>query len=214
MPADDYDAKRKHFITSTGRVRTRAEVRVEIDRLTEYVRKEAKRYAELLDVGTITPAEFEAAMRQLLKSSHIVAASVGRGGRERMTPSDWGRVGNKLAWQYKYLKKFSRKIAADIISGPASSNRVQMYASALHVTYYQSVYQEMQDFPDKPKGKDGKELLVKRVLNAKESCDDCVAYANEGWMRLDEMPELGTLECGDFCKCDLIFSDDEQDEPA
>jgi hypothetical protein len=209
MP-DDWDAKLKHYTTASGRTRSRAEMRAEVDKLTEYVKRQSKLLAEQAQEGAITAKEFELSMRELLKSGHIIASSVGRGGRARMTSTDWARVGRKIEWQNGYLKKFSKLIARDLLSGPASSNRVQMYASALHVSYYNSVYVEQGDRPtDVPLDANGKELLVRRELNAQESCGDCVEYAGMGFMPLDEMPELGSLECGDFCKCDLIFSDDE-----
>jgi hypothetical protein len=208
-PHDYYDEKRKRFVTASGRVRTRAELRREIDGLVSHTKREAKRLAQSVYSGKITAVEFDIAMRELLKSGHIVAASVGRGGRDRMSARDWGKVGQKIKWQYGYLTKFSRKIARDILSEAASANRVQLYADALHVTFYRSFYDEMKDRPeDQPTGKDGKPLLVKLVQNSMEGCPDCKADADEGWMELDEMGELGSRECGDFCKCDLVFSDD------
>jgi hypothetical protein len=209
MP-DDFDVRSHHYFTESGRRRTRAEVRGFIDQLTDKVKRQAKRLAVMAHNGTITQAEFEASMRTLLRSGHVIAASVGRGGRVRMTAKDWGRVGAKIKWQYKFLAKFARKIGTDAISGAASSNRVQLYADALHISYYRAFYSEMAESPkDKPIGKDGKELMVKLMQNSKEGCEDCEADAAMGWMRLDEMGLLGTRICGDFCKCDLVFSDDE-----
>lgn len=208
MP-DDFDAKLRYFI-SQGRRRTRAELRKAIDTLTEAVATEAKHYAAQLAAGEITLDVFYASMGELLKSAHIVASTVGRGGIARMTTADWSRVAAKIEWQYGYLKRFGRKIADDVLKGPASANRAAAYSSALHVSYYNSVYADQTDRPtDVPRDKNGKEILVRRDLNAAESCPDCVAVAGDGWIPVDEMPLLGTLECQDFCKCDLIFSDDE-----
>jgi hypothetical protein len=209
MPPPHDHFENKKFVTSSGRVRTRAEVRGAIDELVEHTKREARRLAHAVYSGKITAAQFDIEMRELLKSGHIIAASVGKGGRVRMRSRDWGIVGNKIRWQYKYLTKFSRKIARDILSEAASANRVQLYADALHITFYKAFYEDMKERPkDAPVDKDGKPLLVKLVQNSQEGCEDCAADASEGWMELDEMTPLGGRICGDFCKCDLVFSDE------
>jgi hypothetical protein len=210
MP-DDWDAKLKYYTTEQGRVRSRAELRSEIDKLTEYVKRQSKLLAQQAQEGAISAKEFELSMRELLKSGHIIASSVGRGGRARMTSTDWARVGRKIEWQNGYLKKFSRLIARDLLSGPASSNRVQMYASALHVSYYQSAYVEHSDIRDVPRDKEGKEKMARLVTNSEEGCQDCANDEAEGWVPIDTFGELGTRSCGDFCKCDIEFSWDDDE---
>ena len=210
--ADDYDVRAKHFITKAGRIRSRSEMRQEVAKITDHLKKEARRLAQAQAAGRITANELETEMRSLLKASHTLAASIGRGGWKRMTPKDWGRVGAKIKWQNKYLKKFARIIARDILSGPAAMNRIQSYASAIHVTFYRAFAEEMRETgtmpSDVPRDKDGKEILVKLVQNSEEGCPDCIADADEGFMPLDEMGDLGTRECGDWCKCILVFSDE------
>lgn len=205
MP-DDYDIKTRQFVTEKGRVRSRGEMRQEIDKLTDRVKRDARKLAERFHDKEIDEAEFVVSMRELLKSGHIIAASVGRGGRQRMQAADWGRVGRKLKWQYKYLDKFAKRIANDTISGVAGSNRAALYASALHISYYDSVYVDYAEV-DKPVDANGEEILVRLVQNSQEGCEDCAADAGEGWMPVDQMGELGTRICGDFCRCDLEFSD-------
>src|SRR3954467_2552266 len=134
--AHDYDAQLRAFVNrDTGRTVSRAKVRSLIDDLTTTVQKDAKTIATKFESGGINLAEFELQMRELLKSGHIIAASIGRGGRLRMTQADWGRVGAKLKWQYGYLSKFARKIERGSISKILTANRAQAYASALHITF-------------------------------------------------------------------------------
>lgn len=199
----DYDPQRKRFVKD-GQTIDPKEVRALIDKLTETVQKDAKRIAKRYETNKITLAQFKKEMQLLLRSGHIVAASVGKGGRDRMTQADWGKVGAKIKWQYGYLDKFAKKIESGRISKIHTANRAQSYASALHVTFYESFATENAKVD---KGKD--EPLVRRVLNAKESCAGCSKYAAKGWIPVAEMPLLGELECGDFCKCDLEFKDDE-----
>src|SRR5688572_1895956 len=111
MPPHDYSTKQKKFVGVS-----RLAVRHEINKLTDFVAREAARIAKGYQAGNLTLLEFETEMRVLLKSAHIVAASVGRGGRSRMLQQDWGRVGAKIKWQNGYLTKFARKIGRGSIS--------------------------------------------------------------------------------------------------
>lgn len=200
----DYHAKSRKFINrDTGKEVSRARVRGLIDKLVERVQRDSKSIAVRFERGDINLAEFEIQMRELLKSGHIIAASIGRGGRARMTLSDWGRVGAKIKWQNGYLAKFARKIEQGRISKIVTASRAQLYASSLHISFYNSFSKEG------GKGPEDNRPRVRRELNAEESCPDCVHYASLGFISVDEMPELGELQCGDFCKCDLVFSDDE-----
>ena len=199
----DYDIKAKQF--AGERRITRREVRAEIDKLLEEVEKQNALLASRFVGGDITIAEFELESQSLLRSAHIVAASVGRGGRDLMTLSDWGKVGAKIAWQNRYLEKFARKIERGTLSEASIANRARSYASAIFVSFSDTYQKAQTEFVE-----DGKNpILARLVQNSKEGCEECSADAAEGWMSVDDMKEIGTRICGDFCLCDLEFSDEE-----
>jgi hypothetical protein len=205
MPPYDYDPNRRQF-RDAGRYISHKETRAAIDRLTDFVKKQAARYARQFDNGTITATEFNLAMRELLKSAHIVSASVGRGGRERMTQKDWGRVGRKLQWQYGYLDKFTRRLER---GGFASTvTRSKAYVNAVYVSYASAFKEAQTEFIEgggntNPNGGE----MARLVQNSQEGCDECNADADLGWMPVEEMGDIGSRICGDFCKCDIEYSD-------
>lgn len=55
--------------------------------------------------GSISANVFIRLVKQEVKNAAIVAYIVGRGGRSQMTQADWGRVGNVIKEQYKFLDK-------------------------------------------------------------------------------------------------------------
>lgn len=195
----DYDPKTHRFVRD-GRPVSPAAVRGEIDRLTEYVSKQAARIGERYAKGSINIAQFEIDMRELLRSAHIVSSAIGKGGRVRMAASDWGRLGAKLRSEYSYLATFVRRLGRGAVEKIAAPWRAQKYASAVRVSFYQSVRSEHKDDPGKVK--------VRRILNAKESCPDCIHFASLGWIDPEEQPEIGELQCGPYDLCDLEFEDD------
>ena len=204
MPPHDYSVTRKAFY-SGGRKVSRQAVRREINALIDHVGSDATRLGRLVRDGRISPIEFELAMRDLLRSAHIVAASVGKGGRARMLARDWGRVGAKIKWQYGYLQRFARKIARGGISDTALASRARSYASSIFVSFSNTFQDAQTEFVEGGKNP----VLARLVQNSQEGCEECTADAAEGWMSVDDMGEIGSRICGDFCRCDIEFSEDE-----
>ena len=201
------------FITSNGKYRgpdgrliSRVELRGLIDKLSSFVVRRSKNIATRFDAGKITAAQFNAEMRELLKAGHIVAASVGRGGKAQMTAKDWGKVGAKIRWQYGYLDKFARKLERGAIANTA--NRARQYVNAIYVSYATALQETVKELgPVK-----GEDIKVRLITNSREGCIECENDEAEGWMAVDDMAEIGTRLCGDFCLCFLEFSDDVQGE--
>lgn len=200
-----YDPTKRKFIDGNAYV-SHLETRAAIDRLTEFIKKQSAKYAKAFNDGKMSPDEFNAAMRELLKSGHIVSASVGRGGKDRMTAGDWGRVGRKIKWQYGFLDKFTRKLKTGKPINVRS--RAAAYVDAIYISYADSFKVAQTENPTTG----GSGFLVKLVQNSTEGCAECEADAALGFIPVEEMGEIGTRICGDWCKCDLVFSDAEGNE--
>lgn len=205
----DYIRRERRYRGPDGRLISRREVKRLIDNLTDFIRKDATRIASKFDAGSITAAEFASEMRGLLKSGHIVAASVGKGGRQRMTSSDWLRVGRKIKWQNGYLEKFARKLESGTLSRASTLNRARAYVNSVYISYAETFF-DAQVEPIEPRGDQTKDenILVRLVTNSEEGCPECAADEDEGWMKPEDMTELGGRICGDFCRCTLEFSDE------
>jgi len=184
-----------------GVVITAVMLRELIDKLTTYSRTQAKRLGRQLEAGTITPEQFAAAMSTLLASAHIIAASVGRGGRNRVTDADYRKIDKKVEWQRGYLKKFVASVAAGTVIAGISA-RAASYISAIYPTFANTRFDEQQ------RGVNGEKIQVRLVTNSQEGCSECAEDEAQGWMPVEDMGEIGSRICGDFCKCDLVFSDE------
>ncbi len=209
MPHDYDESQRSYRDQQTEKYLSRRALRTLINKLTKFTKKEATRIAARFDAGSITAEEFNLEMRELLKDAHIVAATIGRGGRERMTVADWGRVGEKLRWQYGYLDNFTRKLGRGTLKIANTENRARQYVSSVYVSYARSLQAAEKEFIDR--GGDTnpeREMLCRLVQNSKEGCEECTADAEAGWMPVSEMGEIGTRICGDFCLCEIEFEDE------
>ena len=88
--------------------------------------------AENLYTGRITLGMWEEDMRTRLRIYLVSATMIGHGDPETVTKSMWGRVGNHLKQQYKWLHGFAKAIYDNrmTVSLEAIKARAHLYAAA------------------------------------------------------------------------------------
>lgn len=192
-----YNPKTKRY-EDDGNPIEQAAIIALIHKLTDRAKVEAKRLTARLQDGSLSREQWQEAMQSLLTSAHIIAASVGKGGRDNVT--DWSKVEKKIDWQAGFLGAFGAAVVAGSVSAARAAQRAASYADAAYVTFSNA------DVERKAGGE--REMLCRLVQNSQEGCSECQSDAAEGWMPVSEMGELGTRECGDWCKCYIEFEDE------
>lgn len=138
-----------------------------------------------------------------LKQAHIVASILGRGGRDRMTYADWGRVGGRLRSEFRFLDNFAREILGGKLTAAQILARAGAYIDAARQSFFSA--------KTTSETEDGAEW-EQRFLGASESCDDCVRYAAMGRQPIGTLPEPGERSiCGNNCQCVKIYGRDSGD---
>lgn len=86
--------------------------------------------AAQLSRGDITIQQWTLAMREEIKTTYIAQYLLAHGGRDTMTPADWGRIGQKVRVQYEYLQKFAEDIAKGNLTEGQIAARARMYVES------------------------------------------------------------------------------------
>jgi hypothetical protein len=148
--------------------------------------------------GDITLVQWQQSVREALKLAHTQAAIIGNGGRDNMQASDWGRIGQRLRAEYRYLEGFARDLLAGSVSTPMALARVSMYAQAVRGSYWEgtTIRQEKQGYS-----------LMRRILDPQaKHCDDCLRYAARGTVSIGSLPMPGQrCACLSNCKCRVQY---------
>lgn len=79
---------------------------------------------------TINAQQWTLAMRQEIKTNMINQYMLAHGGRNSMTPADWGRVGQMCKQQYDFLDRFASDVAAGRYTEQQIAARARMYVEA------------------------------------------------------------------------------------
>ena len=86
--------------------------------------------------GEISLGQWEEQMKKLIRELHTAVLAIVRGGWDKVTFQDWGRLGTPLREQYAYLHKFAGDISAnrDTMSLKMIQARARLYGKAAYAT--------------------------------------------------------------------------------
>lgn len=183
------------FVTMINRTITPQMVRGILDQTLFSARQDAKALCQSLLTGSISLADWQLRMVDIIRSVHIAAAALARGGFGRMSPDDWLAISNQINEQIAYLNNFANQIS----SGEQAFNgticrRMQLYLEAGRGTYHEVERSIMEE-----RGYDE----FRNVRTALESCEECIEMENLGWVPIDSprMVPIGNRLCNKNCKC-------------
>jgi len=154
----------------------------------------ASQLAKMAADGSLRASEINTTFRESIKGEYIRQYLVGIGGEGRMTQADWGSIGGMLKEQYGHLDDFVKEIAAGNLTEAQIRVRMDMYINSAREAYERAQLKVA-------KNTDKKEESW--MLGQSEHCDDCLAYADEGWQPLGHFPSpgAGKTVCLTNCQC-------------
>lgn len=146
-----------------------------------------------LNNDLITLAQWERAFAQELKDLYLQQAALARGGWQNMTQADFGRVGQQLREQYRYLHGFAQDIAAGKLSPAQIAARAAMYASSGRAAYWAAMTGTMM--------RAGMTRERRLAKGDRGSCSPCVDLARKGWQPIGALPAPGGPPCAGLSRC-------------
>lgn len=171
-------------------------IRREIDKLSIHAKERILLLTAQLRSKKITVALWAKEMKKIVKNSHLVAMIAGVGGFKKVKEKDVKAARKKIKSEIGYLENLTKKVKTGAVALIKLKSRAVLYVSGILTTFYKAVI-----------GNRPSDTLVRRIRNARESCRECIAWDhhNKGWIPIGEMAEIGSLICGNHCKCHLEF---------
>jgi len=193
-----FDRGTGRYRDKRGRFLSRKAVQAIVDKRIEKLATKLRRYTQMLSDGNLTLDQWQASVRESIKTVHIQNAIIGKGGRDNMTASDYGKIGQRLRQEYAYLQGFASDLLEQRASLPMALARVGLYAESSRGSYWQGteLRQQEQGYS-----------LMRRILDPQaQHCDDCVRYARAGLVAIGSLPLPGQrCECRARCRCSVEY---------
>lgn len=196
MPYQWSEAQQAYFYPSGRRV-PQGRLNLAVDRVLTQAGQEMSALAAQLQAGALSLADWQVAMASEVKSLHLGAAAVARGGWEQMTQSDFGWTGQRIRTQYAYLRNFAHEIA----TGQQPLDGRLLSRSTLYAEAARGTHREMQRKTAISIGREQES----NVLGAVErSCAQCPELSGYGWVPIGTLPPVGSRECRSRCHCTIL----------
>jgi len=200
---DEWQRRFRGGAKAGARIVSRETVRLGIDRALVNTNKDAQSLARDLQSGKIGLREWRTGMRQIVKDSHLYAATAAKGGEDAMTQADYGRVGQILSrgpragrGQYQYLESFLREIERGLPLNGRFLQRVRLYVEAARSTYhvFDRLVHEALGYTEE-----------RNIRFAGDSCDGCIAAEALGWVPIGTLVPIGRRDCVGNCRCRIEY---------
>lgn len=192
-----WDKKTGRYRRPNGTFVSLAEVQQVIDQILDRQIRSAQNLAFQLRNGEISLTVWRQSMRDMIKNVHLYSAAAAKGGWAQLTQADYGRIGNIVRAEYKYLERFARGISDQRIALDGRYfDRVRMYAEAGRDTYYQVTRAAMQAAGMREE---------RNIRTANESCGGCIVESRRGWVPIGKLTPIGRRNCLRKCRCFLEF---------
>lgn len=192
---------------STGRWVSERAVRDAVDRTADLASRRMGELTARFRAGELTAVEWQTGLLETIKSSQVAAALAAYGGRDAMSPSRWGTVGQLIRTEYAYLRQFT----ADVLEGRQRWNgrmdaRARMYGQATRRNY--------EAIRRRESASAGLQF-ERNVLHPADHCQQCLNQTALGSVPIGTLIPVGMRACRSGCRCTLSFSRQrEMDEAA
>lgn len=205
-PAYSFDNKSGRYRdNANGRFLSSRNVVSALETQIDASRSAMAQVTESLRNNRISLSDWRSEMVNHIKTIHVAQYAAGQGGWAQMTASDYGRIGNVLKEQYRYLNGFTHDLQEQMFSKGGIDRRADaragLYAEAGHATFEAS--RRLERF-------EAGMGYERRVLGSAEHCSDCVEYADRGWQPLHTLPAIGDSQCHSNCRCTFEYAESLQ----
>ena len=193
-----YDRNTGRYRDEKGRFLSQKAVEALVDSRIGKLDSTLKRVTRMLVDGNITLDQWQASVRETIKAAHIQAAIIGHGGRGEMGSAGYGRIGQRLVQEYRFLQGFARDLLDGRVSAAMALARISLYGQSVRGSYLQG--EELR------KQQQGFSLMRRKLDPQAQHCQDCLAFAARGIVPIGAVPLPGQrCACRSRCRCSVEY---------
>lgn len=195
-PSFTWDERVRQYRGTSGRLVSRTQVRQALDEAIDGARGELGVVTQRLQAGTVSLPQWQLEAESLLKSIHVMSATVAAGGWAQATPADWSIAANRIKAAYVMVERLARGLEDG--SYDLSDGRLLPWMANLGAwgsgTY--EIALRKRDLAT------GRVIAERRVRHSQHGCVPCIGYEALGWQPPNTLPDIGAeCLCRKFCRC-------------
>ncbi len=186
----------ERYIAPSGQFVSRAAVRATLDVVLEVQQNRVRTLTSGVVSGDVSLTDWRSGMVTALKTSHLEALAVARGGWAQVRQSDYEWAGGqRVRPQLTYLQKFHDDIASGIVplNEASIASRAMMY-----IENGRGTNREAERLMGVERGATEER---NQLGGSQDPCSECPALSDMGWVPIGSLPQVGARACLSRCKC-------------
>jgi hypothetical protein len=194
-----FDRRSAQFVSGTKSI-ARDKVRADANTHAVEVGTKLKNLTRRALTTKMDAGKFQTQFAQILKASHIQLGLVGRGGKELMAPSDYGKLGSLLKKEYSSLKNFTQSMIDGELSLKQAIARAGQYGTATLQAYGNMEQRAIADSK--------LEWARRKLTSGVKHCPECVNLATyPKYRKAADMTPIGVdCSCHGNCRCAIEYA--------
>ena len=193
-----WDTEKRRYYYDSGRAVPLRTLENWIDKASANAELRLENLTKDLISNKIDLVEWTLKFKDEIRNGHNAMAMIAAGGRDQMTAKEWGKAGNIIKVQYKYLDNFARQIESGEISlTDALAVRARMYGAAMYPSYVSGVRQREINAG----ATEERSVLTPADGWCNGSENGCIEQAARGWVPIGDLIPLGDRLCMVRCRC-------------
>lgn len=189
---------------ASGRFVSRKLIRGQLEKVVDASSGVMRALSQQLRNGEISLGDWQLQIMQQIKTSHLAAAAMQKGGWQQLSQSDFGRVGQIVRREYGFLRTFAEQIASGEQKLDGSlARRAALYGQQGRPTYlafWQSTA-DQKNFDEQ-----------RSILQPAEHCVECISEHNKGFQPIGQMIPIGRRICRSNDRCLVEFRNSKTGE--
>lgn len=182
--------------TSTGKFVARSRITELLERQVDASQQRLANIVQGVFAKEIAPGTAQMMVRDELRRLNLANSALGKGGIDRLDFRDYGRVGRQVRDSYQRMTNMLSDVQAGKITLDQALRRIEGYTLEARNQFFAAQREAIRQT--------GRRMEERRILHARESCEDCISYAAMGWVPAGTLPLPGERsQCGKYCRCTM-----------
>lgn len=172
-------------------------------------RDQGKAATERLLTGDLTVRQWQDEMKRIQRDLQLEARMIAVGGKNAMTPTDYGAAGGRIGHENRALGRLGKRIEAGELSPGQIRNAVrgrfeagprETYRRGREASHRKAGYQEERSILG----------ASEEHCNAARGRPGCVEEAGRAWVPIGESTPIGNRACSSGCHCHIEYRYDPE----
>lgn len=179
------------------------------ERRMDVYRSQGQAVTDRLLAGGMTPRQWQDEMKRIQRDLQLEARMIAVGGKNAMTPTDYGAAGGRIGHENRALGRLGKRIEA----GEMSPGQIRNAVRGRFEAGPRETYRRGREHAHRGAGYQEERSILgasEQHCNAAQGRPGCVEESSRSWVPIGDSTPIGNRACSSGCHCHIEFRYDPE----